>query len=123
MNLQHHLDAGSLAFVDVLSEVQPPSTVVSGKQSVSVNTNLRVLLDRVQAYLDRAQSEDSPLIILDDITMLEWIGFAALDINRFFRALRSVCLKVRQSIHWIYFQNQFTSAYRLMRLCSFVTIS
>ncbi|KAF9482929.1 hypothetical protein BDN70DRAFT_852386 [Pholiota conissans] len=95
VNLQQHLDAGSLEFVDVLSEVHPPAA--GGGGNLTTNTSFRVLVDRVQAYLDRAQG-GSPLIILDDITTLEWIGFSAVEITRFSRALRSVCLKANATL-------------------------
>ena len=35
------------------------------------------------------------LVILDDITILEWIGFPLVDIIHFSRALRALCQKVR----------------------------
>jgi hypothetical protein len=34
------------------------------------------------------------LVILDDITILEWIGFPLIDVIRFSRALRALCQKV-----------------------------
>ena len=35
------------------------------------------------------------LVILDDVSVLEWIGFSLVDVVRFVRALRAACLKVR----------------------------
>ncbi|KAK0452319.1 hypothetical protein EV421DRAFT_1898068 [Armillaria borealis] len=38
------------------------------------------------------------LIILDDVSMLEWIGVSALEILRFCRALRAQCIKHRATL-------------------------
>ena len=55
--------------------------------------NLRPIYDRVQACMKKSD-DDSMLVILDDITILEWIGFPLVDIIRFSRALRALCQKV-----------------------------
>jgi hypothetical protein len=34
------------------------------------------------------------LVIVDDISTLEWIGFSLLDVSRFVRALVAVCRRV-----------------------------
>ena len=34
------------------------------------------------------------LVVLDDVSTLEWIGYSPIDIIRFVRAVRSLCLKV-----------------------------
>ena len=62
---------------------------------------LRPIYDRVQACMTKSSSNEeedatnSMLVILDDITILEWIGFPLIDIIRFSRALRALCQKVR----------------------------
>ena len=58
--------------------------------------NLRPIYDRVQACMSESSNEDdSMLVILDDITILEWIGFPLIEIIHFSRALRALCQKVR----------------------------
>lgn len=61
-------------------------------QPSSEAPHLRPIYDRVQACMRK--SDDSMLVILDDITLLEWIGFPLIDIIRFSRALRALCQKV-----------------------------
>jgi len=85
LNLAHHVEAGSLEFVDVLAEIQP---------TPDRRQNLRLLIERVQGCLDRA-ADGPALIIVDDISTLDWIGFPLLELSRFLRALRATCLKVR----------------------------
>ena len=85
LNLAHHVEVGSLEFVDVLPELQP---------TPDRRESLRILIERVQACLDRAAGFPA-LIILDDISTLDWIGFPLLELSRFLRALRAACLKVR----------------------------
>jgi hypothetical protein len=45
-----------------------------------------------------SKSNDPMLVILDDITILEWIGFPLIDIIRFSRALRALCLKYNATL-------------------------
>jgi hypothetical protein len=85
LNLAHHVEVGSLEFVDVLPKVQP---------TPDRRESLRILIERVQVCLDRAAGCPA-LIILDDISTLDWIGFPLLELSRFLRVLRAACLKVR----------------------------
>jgi len=85
LNLTHHIEVGSLEFVDVLPEVQP---------TPDRRENLQILIERVQVCLDHAAGCPA-LIILDDISTLDWIGFPLQELSRFLRALRAACLKVR----------------------------
>jgi len=87
------LDSGSLDFIDVLGEVQPPVS----KVDASPTPAFQAILKRVQDVLDREKPDGAgpTMVILDDITMLEWIGFPLLGITRFARALRAACMKVR----------------------------
>ena len=85
LNLTHHIEVGSLEFVDVLPIVQP---------TPDRRENLRILMERVHVCLDRAAGSPA-LIILDDISTLDWIGFPLQELSRFLRALRAACLKVR----------------------------
>ena len=61
-------------------------------------TSLRPIFDHVSAILDgevdKAHDGMHNLVILDDITSLQWIGFPLLELIRFTRALRALCLKV-----------------------------
>ena len=85
------MDSGSVEFVDVLALVQPQSSSSDGPN------NLRPIYDRVQACMTKSSTndDDSMLVILDDITILEWIGFPLIDIIHFSRVLRALCQKVR----------------------------
>jgi len=86
INLQSHIDGGSLAFIDVLAEVQP----------VDQETGLKKIYDNVSELILPSDLTSSPkVLILDDVSTLEWIGFSPLAVSRLVRALRSLCLKVR----------------------------
>jgi hypothetical protein len=97
VNLMHHLSTGSFVFVDVLDEVEvTPATNSEGSPTV-----FGPVFDIVseEALLDENSSDDvrnepRKLVILDDITSLQWIGFPLLELVRFSRALRALCLKV-----------------------------
>ena len=93
------MDSGSVEFVDVLAFVQPQSSSDDGPN------NLRPIYDRVQACMTKSSInvDDSMLVILDDITILEWIGFPLVDIIHFSRALRALCQKVRNLSKRIFF--------------------
>lgn len=80
-NLSNNSASGSLVFIDVLSHIQPH--LESG--------SLRIIFDLVSSAIG---SGADTLVILDDITSLEWIGFPSLDITRFARALCALCRNV-----------------------------
>jgi hypothetical protein len=46
-------------------------------------------------------SANTTLLILDDVSSLEWMGVPSADVHRFLRALRALCLKVL--VHFILF--------------------
>ena len=83
----------------MLAFVQPQSSSDDGPN------NLRPIYDRVQACMTKSSInvDDSMLVILDDITILEWIGFPLVDIIHFSRALRALCQKVRNLSKRIFF--------------------
>ncbi|TFK65400.1 hypothetical protein BDN72DRAFT_801194 [Pluteus cervinus] len=84
LNLTRSLESGGLQFVDVLTHVDPPSP-----SSDTTGPSLKPIFDLVLSSIKGSKSP--PLIILDDISSLEWIGFPSLDIIRFVRALNALC--------------------------------
>ncbi|KAJ7647802.1 hypothetical protein FB45DRAFT_782758 [Roridomyces roridus] len=89
VNLEQKTASGSFVFIDVLERVPPPDNALPG------DPVLRPILDAVVSVLD--ESEDT-LVIVDDLAVLEWIGFALLDITRFCRALHATCRKARATL-------------------------
>ncbi|KAG5641093.1 hypothetical protein DXG03_006038 [Asterophora parasitica] len=88
VNLPQYISSGTLTFIDVLSHVR--SSLDSGQPS------LRPLLELVKVPL---QATNVPiLVIVDDITSLEWIGFSLLDITGFTRALHATCRKANATL-------------------------
>ncbi|KAF6758969.1 hypothetical protein DFP72DRAFT_887126 [Ephemerocybe angulata] len=81
VNLAQHLTNGTVKFVDVACEEGGEMYLSSVFNSISANvgSSSDVLSER--------------LVILDDVSTLEWIGFSPLDIMRFVRALRISCHK------------------------------
>ncbi|KAK0458834.1 uncharacterized protein EV420DRAFT_1270167 [Desarmillaria tabescens] len=78
VNFEQQKNSGCLTFVDVSSfELE--------------ELGLRPIFDVVVEGL-KGCTPDS-LIILDDVSTLEWIGVSALEILRFCRALRAQCIK------------------------------
>jgi hypothetical protein len=90
LNLSTYLASDSLLFADVLAIAQPPCTHPSAQQQPA----LRPIVDLVGNALEKSDREAVRMIILDDITSLEWIGFSTLDLIRFSRALCALCRKV-----------------------------
>ncbi|KAJ7782329.1 hypothetical protein DFH07DRAFT_909130 [Mycena maculata] len=83
-----HLDqqGSAFVFVNVLQRVPPPNNV-SPTEPV-----LRPILDTVVSALG-ADEEMDTLVIVDDLAVLEWLGFSVPDIIRFVRALYAACRK------------------------------
>ncbi|KAF9560628.1 hypothetical protein CPC08DRAFT_818108 [Agrocybe pediades] len=99
LSLQQHLDSGSVDFIDVLAEVQPPAGKVDDAGSAPA---FQAIFKRVQDILNTNHQEGNgsgpALVILDDITMLEWIGFPLLEVTRFARALGATCAKANATL-------------------------
>ena len=95
LNLDHHLTAQppTLEFINVLSHVSVPLSAQHPSQQQATPSPLKPILDLLSESLGR-QPSAKHAVILDDITTLEWIGFELLDVMRFARALRAVCVKV-----------------------------
>ena len=88
--------------MDVLEHVSPlqPQPQLSN-DLLQAKPTLLPLFQHIALKIEstsESQSDSSPvskLVILDDITSLEWIGFSLPDITRFTRALRALCLRVK----------------------------
>ncbi|KAM6497605.1 hypothetical protein JOM56_005553 [Amanita muscaria] len=97
-----NLDNGSVEFIDVMSHVSPVPIRPDTSDTPSANT-LRPIFDIVLKSLNGSNevndiAESSKLVILDDISTLEWIGFTSDDVVRFVRALRGACIKTNATL-------------------------
>lgn len=87
MNLDQHIASQSLSFIDVLSQLR----------SITTST-LRPLYDVVRTHLQTAVvDEGHTLVILDDVSPLEWIGYSTTELSHFLRALSALCRRVRNT--------------------------
>ncbi|KAJ3561890.1 hypothetical protein NP233_g9916 [Leucocoprinus birnbaumii] len=86
LNVNQQIESGALTFIDTLPLVQPPSPDSSRNQPA-----LRPLLDSIVNSFTSNIEESERLVILDDVSTLEWIGFSLLDVSRFVRALVAAC--------------------------------
>ncbi|KAF8345795.1 hypothetical protein F5887DRAFT_1074220 [Amanita rubescens] len=60
---------------------------------------LKPIFDLVSESLSKPEHQSvAHFVILDDITTLEWIGFHPLDVMRFVRALRALCIKANATL-------------------------
>ncbi|KAI0720905.1 hypothetical protein C8Q72DRAFT_788049 [Fomitopsis betulina] len=81
-NLDQHIASHRLAFIDVPSRLR------------SSDTTLRPLYDVVRTHLQTdVADEGHTLVILDDVSALEWIGYSVVELSRFLRALSALCRK------------------------------
>lgn len=88
VNLAQHISTGLVKLIDL-----------SDCESQPVGQRLSFVYGQVSKILEApcfqdGSRNDHRLVILDDLSTLEWIGFARLDILRFVRALRIACQKV-----------------------------
>ncbi|KAJ6518672.1 hypothetical protein C8R45DRAFT_1057519 [Mycena sanguinolenta] len=90
LHLDQKISSGALIFVDVLERVRPPDTDSSAPI-------LRPILDTVTSVLEQHNGSDV-LVIVDDLSTLDWIGFSVLDITRFCRALAAACRKANATL-------------------------
>ncbi|KAG7085750.1 hypothetical protein E1B28_003293 [Marasmius oreades] len=112
INLSPRSVSETLHFIDVLSHLP------------RLNTNeapsLRIIYDLVAGILEGRQGG---MIILDDISSLEWTGHSLEDLSRFCRALRVLCLKTKTTLivrHHILAPNEPDELLRrLQQICSY----
>jgi hypothetical protein len=88
--LANYLASDSLVFVDVSTIIAPPSPARLDLKKPT----MRPVYDAVTNALNKMPEGTRSMVILDDITSLEWIGFSSPDLGCFSRALRSLCFKV-----------------------------
>lgn len=87
LNLEQSISSDSLLFVDLVS---------TSASDQSLNT-LKPFFDHVKNIIGslNASTLSQTLILLDDISILEWIGVPVAELSRFARALSALCRKVR----------------------------
>jgi len=96
------MDSGSLVFVEASSSLSQPPNPDSDSGNSSYELSLRPLFDSILDVLSSTSRGVSTevlserLVILDDVSTLEWIGFSFLDVCRFVRALVAACRRVRR---------------------------
>ncbi|KAF9444788.1 hypothetical protein P691DRAFT_778008 [Macrolepiota fuliginosa MF-IS2] len=119
INLEQQIDSGSLTFIDALSLIQPP---VAGSIA---EPSLRPLIDPIINSISTSGSGKNTehVVILDDITTLEWIGFPLLDISRFVRALVASCRRANTTLiirHHFTLADEIDDLFRqLLQLCTY----
>ncbi|KII92961.1 hypothetical protein PLICRDRAFT_155896 [Plicaturopsis crispa FD-325 SS-3] len=115
INLSNLPPSKSFTFIDVLDVLQSFSLA-------QASSPLRPLYDVVSSKL--AHSESHALVILDDIAALEWTGRSFVDVSRFSRALRALCLKAKASLiirhHLVELDDEPDHLFRhLLQLCTY----
>jgi len=93
INLQNHLDSGSALFVDLLAGFEAQNA-----KCLQGENGLRKAFEHIREHLPSdPENPNTTLVILDDISSLEWMGLPSAEVQRFLRALRALCLKVLSS--------------------------
>ncbi|KAI0075107.1 hypothetical protein K474DRAFT_1449238 [Panus rudis PR-1116 ss-1] len=89
VNLAQQTTNGNLVFVEINSQVEPPASPTDDHAPL-----LKPLLDIVKRQFEIWSQDDVfPLVVIDDISVLEWTGFTTNDIVKFLRALAALCRK------------------------------
>ncbi|KAI1794241.1 hypothetical protein LXA43DRAFT_998436 [Ganoderma leucocontextum] len=86
LNLANHLDSRNLFIIEAMPLVSP---ALESSESVP----LRRLYDQIHQTLSSpsSETEQKVLVILDDLSSLEWMGISVECISRFVRAVCSLC--------------------------------
>jgi hypothetical protein len=100
LNLQSYVTSKSLNFIDAVPLLGPPAkSPESPASNTPMSFQLRNLYDQIVAALGSTSEIVAeaipPMVILEDLAELEWIGIPSIEVIRFFRALRALCIKVR----------------------------
>ncbi|CAE6474731.1 unnamed protein product [Rhizoctonia solani] len=112
LNLAQSIRDGALVYVDALSQAsQPPSNLDDGVGAPDgppttpgivicppLATSLRPLYDVIQQAFERlSPNAVGKLLILGDVSTLEWMGIPATEVSRFVRAVRALAVKASSS--------------------------
>ncbi|KAJ3754692.1 hypothetical protein EV360DRAFT_51138 [Lentinula raphanica] len=103
VNLSQQIAAKTVHFVDMSSSIPQAQTEVKGEKGQGGNP-FSALYKQVAWLFEESETttEHDPthhgagagaLVILDDVSVLEWIGYETMEIVRFCRALRALCIK------------------------------
>ncbi|TFK53803.1 hypothetical protein OE88DRAFT_1711625 [Heliocybe sulcata] len=102
VNVAALLESGSLTFLDLVPDTQPQLG-----SSDPTRPALRPIMNEIRSLLQQAgdaHAHEPVLILLDDISVLEWIGYTVHELANFLRALaalarkQNILLVIRQHI-------------------------
>lgn len=79
-----------IKFIDLVKGLEASTEKATANADARLRHIIRLLSSDIST-MDAA--EEQILVILDDIASLEWLGFSTLDLFRFSRALKALCLK------------------------------
>ncbi|KAJ4490625.1 hypothetical protein J3R30DRAFT_3694315 [Lentinula aciculospora] len=95
VNLSQQIAAKMVHFVDVTSL----APVHNDSDEVHANP-FRVLYEQISTIIENKNHDLKPgaLVMVDDISSLEWIGYSTSDLFKLCRALRALCLKKQATL-------------------------
>lgn len=111
----------SFQFIDVLDQFPPLQDRGEGHTN---DISLKCIYDLLSVKLSDSRTNGQiPLVILDDITSLEWLGVSLVDLSRFARALRTLCVKMDAALvvrhHIVTPSEPDTLLRHLLQLCTY----
>lgn len=86
--LAPHVTAKRLTFVDIPARLEE-------EPSMDGALVLRTLYENIG---DTLAEQSEVLVMIEDLTHLTWIGVSSVEITRFYRAIRHLCLQVGSRI-------------------------
>lgn len=93
LNVDRNIDEGTLLFLDFHDTLLEPDEPRSLR---SVFDLIRSTVSKISP-LDSTQADrDSVLVVVEDISTIEWSGYSTSEISRFCRALSAFCARVRR---------------------------
>ena len=86
------MQSDAFHFADVGALLDPPTLPQNSTQKAWLKPVLDLTMQKISEW---AGQDSNILVILDDISPLEWIGYPTTDLLRFIRALSATCRKVQ----------------------------
>jgi hypothetical protein len=111
----------SFRFIDVSDQHLPSQNRGEGDTN---KISLKCIYDLLSVELLNSRTNGQiSLVILDDITSLEWLGVSLLDLSRFARALRTLCVKMDAALvvrhHIVTLPEPDALLQHLLQLCTY----
>lgn len=91
--MDRNIDEGNLLFLDLHDTLFDPDEPPSLRPVFDL---IRSTVSKISPLYPTQSETDTVLVVVEDISTIEWSGYSTTEISRFCRALSAFCARVRR---------------------------